>query len=86
MRRQRRHGAGNRCADFGGLQQRRVVFRVTGGDRIVRREAELIQGRKQPGTLGHPGRKDHRGVAVANYLAVQAETARLAKRARNWGP
>jgi hypothetical protein len=41
----------------------------------VRPEAELIQCRKQPGALGHPGRKDHRGAAVADYLAVQAGTS-----------
>jgi hypothetical protein len=74
VRRQRWHGVGNRCADFGSLQQRQVVFRVTSGDRVVRRQAKLIQCREQPGALGHPGREDHRGAAVMHYLAVQAET------------
>ena len=68
-----RHGARDGDPDLGSVQQRQIVFRVADRDRVVRGQAQLVQCREQPGSLGHPGRKDHRRASVVHHLAVQAE-------------
>jgi hypothetical protein len=57
------------------MKQAVVVLGVADADRVVPRQAHVIQHLDQAGALGHPGWHDHQLTPVAHEPAVQAELA-----------
>jgi hypothetical protein len=66
---------GDGYPDLAGIEQAMVVLGVAHADRVVPRQAHIVQCRDQAGALGYPGRQDHQLAPVAHEPAVQAELA-----------
>jgi len=66
---------GDGHAAFARGEHRVIVFRVTHGDRIAHRQAELLQRQGEPGLFVHARREQHHGALIEDDLPLQAKLA-----------
>ena len=68
----RRQCVGDGDADFGGVQEREIVFGIAEGDRVVLRKAQFVKPHKKARALGNPCRDAHELRAIADQVRIEA--------------